>query len=157
MIRCWHPLSMLWYICTPWHRCKLWRAQIWLVTSRFCRGDKSNVAVWPHPSSLQRVLLARLMNYGFHKQKFYIVSQARPTFSKRKGLDKLCIQIVFHHIVYSAVMVLVSLVPRQDFSRLLENCVWSTTYSIFVQVGQNAGRLFFSNLTLDIIEDCIIA
>jgi len=52
-------------------------------------------------------------------------------------------------------MVLVSLVPRLDFLRLLENCVWSTTYSIFVQVGQNAGRLFFSILTLDVNEDCI--
>ena len=54
-------------------------------------------------------------------------------------------------------MVLVSLVPRPDFSHLLVNCVWSITYSIFVQVGQNAGRLFFSNLTLDFIEDCIIS
>ena len=54
-------------------------------------------------------------------------------------------------------MVLVNLVPRQDYSHLLKNCVWSTTYSIFVQVGQNAGTLFFSNLTLDIIEDCIIS
>ena len=56
---------------------------------------------------------------------------------------------------YSAVMVLVSLVPRPDFSHLLENCVWSTTYSIFIQVGQNAGTLFISSLTPDIIENCI--
>ena len=33
--------------------------------------------------------------------------------------------------------------------------VWSTTYSIFIQVHRNAGTLFFSNLTLDIIEYCI--
>ena len=75
-----------------------------------------------------------------------------PLSHKRKGLDKykLCSTTSF-----SVVMVLVSLVPRPDFSHLLENCVWSTTYSIFIQVGQNAGRLFFSNLTLDVIEDCI--
>ena len=50
---------------------------------------------------------------------------------------------------------LVSLVPRPQFSRLLENWVWSTAYSIFVQMGKNAGALFFSNLILGIIEDCI--
>ena len=32
--------------------CKLRRAQIWLVTSSFCRGDNSMVAAWPDPSSL---------------------------------------------------------------------------------------------------------
>ena len=52
-------------------------------------------------------------------------------------------------------MVLVNLGPRPHFLCLLENWEWSTTHSIFVQVGQNAGTLFFSNLTLDIIEDCI--
>ena len=36
-----------------------------------------------------------------HKQEFYIVSQAGLTsfLKKRKGLDKLCIQIVFHHFI----------------------------------------------------------
>ena len=89
----------------------------------------------------------------FHKQKFYIVSQARPTFSKEwiNSAYKLC-SITSHN----AVMVLVSLVPKLDFSRQLENCVRSTTYSIFIQVGQNAGRLFFSNLMLEVNEDCIL-
>ena len=76
-----------------------------------------------------------------------------PLSHKRKGLDKYKLCSTTSH---STVMVLVSLVPRMDFSHLQVNCVWSTTYSIFVQVGQNAGRLF-SNLTLDIIEDCIIS
>ena len=37
-----------------------------------------------------------------HKQEFYIVSQGGLTsfLKKRKGLDKLCIQVVFHHIIY---------------------------------------------------------
>ena len=49
-----------------------------------------------------------------------------------------------------------SLVPRPHFSRPPEKWVWSTAYSIFVQVRRNAGTLFFSNLTLDIIKDCIL-
>ena len=51
--------------------------------------------------------------------------------------------------------VLLSLIPRPHFSRQLEKWVWSTAYSIFVQVHQHSGTLLFSNLTLDIIEDCI--
>ena len=48
-----------------------------------------------------------------------------PLSHKRKGLDKykLC-----STTLYSVVMVLVSLVPRPDFSHLLVNCVWSTIY-----------------------------
>ena len=37
-----------------------------------------------------------------------------------------------------------------------EKWVLSTASSIFVQVRQEAGALFFSNLPLDIIEDCIL-
>ena len=44
-----------------------------------------------------------------------------------------------------------SLVPRPHFSCPLEK----TANSIFVQVRQNASTLLFSNLTLDVIEDCI--
>ena len=36
-----------------------------------------------------------------------------------------------------------------------KNRVWSTAYTIFVQVHRNTGTLFFSNLMLDVIEDCI--
>ena len=62
-----------------------------------------------------------------HKQEFYIVAQAGLTsfFKKEKGwincAYKLCSTTSF-----SAVMVLVSLVPRLYFSRLVENWVWST-------------------------------
>jgi len=38
-----------------------------------------------------------------------------------------------------------SLVSRPHFSRPLEKWVWSTAYSIFVQVRRNVGALFFSN------------
>ena len=48
-----------------------------------------------------------------------------------------------------------SLISRPHFSRPPEKWVWSTAYSIFVQVRRNVGALFFSNLTLDVIEDCI--
>ena len=48
----------------------------------------------------------------------------------------------------------VSLSPKPHFSRLLENWVWSTASSIFVQVVHSS-QLFFSNLALDAIEDCI--
>ena len=41
-----------------------------------------------------------------------------------------------------------SLVSRPHFSRPPEKWVWSTAYSIFVQVRRNVGALFFSNLTL---------
>ena len=40
--------------------CDLQTVRIWLVTSSFCCGDNSMVAVWPDPSSLQSVWLARL-------------------------------------------------------------------------------------------------
>ena len=50
---------------------------------------------------------------------------------------------------------LTSLVSRPHFSRPPEKWVWSTAYSIFVQVRRNVGALFFSNLTLDVIDDCI--
>jgi len=36
-----------------------------------------------------------------------------------------------------------SLVPRSHFSNPPEKWVWSTAYSIFVQVCRNAGALFF--------------
>ena len=45
--------------------------------------------------------------------------------------------------------------PDCIFSHTPEKWVWSTTYSIFVQVHQNVGTLFFFNLTLDVIKDCI--
>ena len=48
-----------------------------------------------------------------------------------------------------------SLVSRPHFSRPSEKWVWSTAYSIFVQVRWNVGALFFSNLTLDVVKDCI--
>ena len=48
-----------------------------------------------------------------------------------------------------------SLISRPHFSRPPEKWVWSTAYSIFVQVRRNVGALFFSNLTLDVIDDCI--
>ena len=48
-----------------------------------------------------------------------------------------------------------SLVPRLHFSCPLVKQVWSIAYSIFVHVRRNAGALFFSNLTLDVIEHCI--
>ena len=48
-----------------------------------------------------------------------------------------------------------SLVSRPHFSRPPEKWVWSTAYSIFVQVRRNVGALFFSNLTFDVIKDCI--
>ena len=39
--------------------------------------------------------------------------------------------------------------------RLPEKWLWWTAYSIFIQVRRNVGALSFSNLMLDIIEDCI--
>ena len=48
-----------------------------------------------------------------------------------------------------------SLIPRPHFAHPPKKWVWSTAYFIFVQVHRNAGTLFFSNLTLDVIEDCI--
>ena len=48
-----------------------------------------------------------------------------------------------------------SLVPRPHFVCPPEKWVWSTAYSILVQVCRNAGTLFLSNLTLDVIDDCI--
>ena len=48
-----------------------------------------------------------------------------------------------------------SLVSRPHFSRPPEKWVWSTAYSIFVQVRRNVGALFFSNLTFDVINNCI--
>ena len=48
-----------------------------------------------------------------------------------------------------------SLVSRLHFSHLPEKWVWSTAYSIFVQVRRNVGALFFSNLMFDVIKDCI--
>ena len=45
--------------------------------------------------------------------------------------------------------------PDRILSRPPEKWVWSTAYSIFVQVRRNVGALFFSNLTLDVIDDCI--
>ena len=52
-------------------------------------------------------------------------------------------------------MVSLSLIPRSQFIRLPEKWVWSTAYSIFVQVRWNVGAFFFFNLTFDVIEDCI--
>ena len=46
---------------------------------KFCCGDNSNAAVTT-PFLSAKVWLERLINYGFHKQKFYIVSHTRPTF-----------------------------------------------------------------------------
>ena len=43
-----------------------------------------------------------------------------------------------------------SLIPKPHFLCVLEKQVWSTTYSIFVQVRQNAGVLL-----LDVIENYI--
>ena len=62
-----------------------------------------------------------------HKQEFYIVSQARLTsfLIKEKGWIS-CAYKLCSTTSYSAVMVLVSLVPRLYFSRLVENWVWST-------------------------------
>ena len=81
-----------------------------------------------------------------HTQEFYIVSQARLTsFLKNEKGWINCAYKLCPTTSYSAVTVLVSLVPRLYFSHLVENWVWSTTYSIFVQMGQNAGALFFSN------------
>ena len=37
--------------CTPWQQMQSAK-RIWLVTSSFCSGDNSMVAVWPDPSSL---------------------------------------------------------------------------------------------------------
>ena len=36
-----------------------------------------------------------------------------------------------------------------------EKWVWWTAYSIFIQVRRNVAALFFSNLMLDVIKDCI--
>ena len=102
------PLSMLWCNCTLWRRCELWRAKIRLVISSFCHGENSMVAVWPDPSSLQRVWLARLMNYGCHKQQFYIVSQARPTFVTKEMGWMNCAYKLCPTASYSGVMVLAS-------------------------------------------------
>ena len=62
-----------------------------------------------------------------HKQEFYTVSQARLTsfLKKEKGWIN-CVYKLCSTTSYSAVMVLVSLVPRLYFSRLVENWVWST-------------------------------
>ena len=49
----------------------------------------------------------------------------------------------------------VSFPDRIFRARPPEKRVWWTAYSVFVQVRRNAGALFFSNLTLDVIEDCI--
>ena len=88
-----------------------------------------------------------------HKQEFYIVSQAGLTsfLKKEKGWIN-CAYNMCSTTSHSAVMVLVSLVPRLYFSRLVENWVWSTAYSIFVQIGQNAGALFFSNECLTALK-----
>ena len=88
-----------------------------------------------------------------HKQEFYIVSQAGLTsfLKKEKGWIN-CAYKLCSTTSHSAVMVLVSLVPRLYFSRLVENWVWSTAYSIFVQMGQNAGALFFSNECLTALK-----
>ena len=61
-------------------------------------------------------------------------------------------QVVIHY-AYSAVMVLVNLGPKQHF--MPAGKLGLVNWSIFVQVGQNAGTLLFSNLTLDVINDCI--
>ena len=60
-----------------------------------------------------------------------------------------------NHDARSPHTLLPSLIPRLHFSCGSAKWVWSTAYSIFVQVRQHSGALFFSNLTLDIIEDCI--
>ena len=88
-----------------------------------------------------------------HKQEFYTVSQPRLTsfLKKEKGWIN-CVYKLCSNTSYSAVMVLVSLVPRLYFSRLVENWVWSTAYSIFVQMGQNAGALLFSNECLTALK-----
>ena len=81
-----------------------------------------------------------------HKQEFYIISQARLTTFLKKEKDWInCAYKLCPATSYSAVTVLVSLVPRLYFSRLVENWVWSIAYYISVQMGQNAGALFFSN------------
>ena len=45
--------------------------------------------------------------------------------------------------------------PDRIFRAPPEKWVWSTAYSIFVQVGRNVSALFFSNLMFDVIKDCI--
>ena len=87
-----------------------------------------------------------------YKQEFYIVSQPRLTsfLKKEKGWIN-CAYKLCSTTSHSAVMVLVSLVPIY-FSYLVENWVWSTAYSIFVQMGQNAGPLFFSNECLTALK-----
>ena len=88
-----------------------------------------------------------------YKQEFYKVSQPRLTslLKKEKGWINFAYKLC-STTSHSAVMVLVSLVPRLYFSRLVENWVWSTAYSIFVQMGQNAGPLFFSNECLTALK-----
>ena len=49
----------------------------------------------------------------------------------------------------------ISLVSRLHFLHPPEKWVWSTAYSIFIQMHQHSSALFFSNLMPDIIEDCI--
>ena len=64
-------------------------------------------------------------------------------------------QILTYCIPYRQKLTGFSVVPRQHFTHPLEKWVWSTAYSIFVQVCRNAGALFFSNLMLDAIKNCI--
>ena len=106
------------------------------------------------PFSCNRCGLLRSIEYSVDG-KCTVILVAWTSYPNYQILLAPCLQKYRHPPLFWLIRERSSLVPRPHFSRPPEKWVWSTAYSIFVQVRRNVGALFFSNLTLDVIKDCI--